>query len=226
MRSAGIDVGATNAEATAVLAPRDPFSLAHWRRCVSELYAPVRVAATDRQAQVAADFRKARDQLFATHADSPISPARRAQFSGLRFYPFDPAYRVAGEIDRNVEASSFDVVLSADSALRYTRVGRVHFSLAGAAATLSIFWIEGYGGGLFLPFGDLANGQTTYGGGRYLYDTIKGADLGRLGEKIVLDFNYAYNPSCAYESAWDCPLASAENRLPFAVSAGELQFDG
>ena len=84
--------------------------------------------------------------------------------------------------------------------------------------------MEGYGGGLFLPFLDETNTNETYGGGRYLYDTIKGADLGTNGSTLVLDFNFAYNPSCAYDDRWTCPLAPRENRLSFPVQAGEKSF--
>ncbi len=84
-----------------------------------------------------------------------------------------------------------------------------------------MYWFEGYGGGLWLPFSDASSGTETYGGGRYLYDTIKGADLGIAGSEILLDFNFAYNPSCAYDDRWSCPLSPPENRLPFAVNAGE-----
>ena len=84
-----------------------------------------------------------------------------------------------------------------------------------------MYWLEGYGGGIWLPFADATSGADTYGGGRYLYDTIKGADLGAGERELVLDFNYAYNPSCAYDERWSCPLPPAENRLPFAVPAGE-----
>ncbi|MDH5246403.1 MAG: DUF1684 domain-containing protein, partial [Betaproteobacteria bacterium] len=73
----------------------------------------------------------------------------------------------------------------------------------------------------WLPFSDATGGSETYGGGRYLYDTIKGADLGIDGSAIVLDFNFAYNPSCAYDARWSCPLSPSENRLPYAVPAGE-----
>ena len=90
---------------------------------------------------------------------------------------------------------------------------------------LNLYWIEGYGGGLFLPFADATNDRETYGGGRYLYDTIKGADLGLTATEILLDFNYAYNPSCAYDARWVCPLPLAENRLPLAVRAGERVFN-
>jgi uncharacterized protein (DUF1684 family) len=86
---------------------------------------------------------------------------------------------------------------------------------------LALYWFEGYGGGLWLPFSDASCGTETYGGGRYLSDTIKGADLGISGSEILLDFNFAYNPSCAYDDRWSCPLSPSENRLPFAVNAGE-----
>jgi uncharacterized protein (DUF1684 family) len=91
--------------------------------------------------------------------------------------------------------------------------------------TLTLFWIQGYGGGLFLPFKDSTNGSETYGGGRYLYDTIKGADLGASPDAVLLDFNFAYNPSCAYSPQWTCPLAPAENTLRVRIEAGERAFE-
>ena len=88
---------------------------------------------------------------------------------------------------------------------------------------LTLYWIEGYGGGVFLPFADATSGTETYGGGRYLLDTIKGADLGKIrpDATLVLDFNFSYFPSCAYSSRYVCPLAPASNRLNGAVRAGE-----
>ena len=103
-------------------------------------------------------------------------------------------------------------------------MARVRFAVPGHEAELSLFWVGGYGGGLFLPFRDATHGRETYGGGRYLYDTIKGADLGAGVDEVVLDFNYAYNPSCAYNDRWVCPLSPPENSLPFAVEAGEKLF--
>jgi uncharacterized protein (DUF1684 family) len=103
----------------------------------------------------------------------------------------------------------------------FTRFGRVELELDGVALRLDCFWLDGYGGGLFLPFGDTTNGTTTHGGGRYLLDTAKGADLGGEDGRLVLDFNFAYNPSCAYDPRWVCPLAPPGNRLPVAVEAGE-----
>lgn len=204
--------------------PGNPFTLAEWRRTVAELYAAVRWAPSDDQSRAWEVFRAARNELFTLHPDSPLDPEQRAEFAGLDYYPYDPAARVIGTLDRAVERATFEVDLPAEGVCRYTRVARIGFTLHGQAAELSVFWIEGYGGGLFLPFRDATCGRTTYGGGRYLYDTIKGADLGAGAQQIVLDFNYAYNPSCAYNDQWVCPLSPPENRLPFAVEAGERAF--
>ncbi len=86
---------------------------------------------------------------------------------------------------------------------------------------MSAFQLEGYGGGLFVPFLDATSGTGSYGGGRYLLDTIKHADLGSEDGGVVLDVNYAYAPSCAHDPRWVCPLAPPENRLSFPVEAGE-----
>jgi uncharacterized protein (DUF1684 family) len=110
-----------------------------------------------------------------------------------------------------------------DGTVRYRRVGR----LTTPFGDLTLFWTLGYGGGLFLPFRDATAGEETYGAGRYLTDTIKGTwgrGLAHQGGRVVLDFNYAYNPSCAYNSRWACPLAPPENHLEGAVRAGELAY--
>jgi uncharacterized protein (DUF1684 family) len=203
-----------------VSAPASPFNLAGWRRIVATQYAAVREAKVA-PALRAAHFREAREELFRRHAESPIAPDRRAAWRGLTWYDYDPAWRVVGTIEPAATRTSFEISLAADGMLRCTRVGQVHFSFGGNTAALAVYWLEGYGGGLWLPFADATNGTQTYGGGRYLYDTIKGADLGVTDREMVLDFNYAYNPSCAYDERWSCPLSPAENRLPFAVHAGE-----
>jgi len=95
------------------------------------------------------------------------------------------------------------------------------FAVFGRRCELPLYWLSGYGGGLFLPFRDRTAGAETYGAGRYLLDTIKGADLGTTGGRLILDFNFAYNPSCAYDPAWSCPLAPRENRLAIALRCGE-----
>jgi uncharacterized protein (DUF1684 family) len=85
---------------------------------------------------------------------------------------------------------------------------------------LTVYWIDVYGGGVFVPFRDATSGRETYGAGRYLLDTIKGADLGGEADNLVLDFNYAYHPSCAYDARWSCPL-TLENTLAVTIRAGE-----
>jgi len=200
--------------------PADPFTLARWRRTIAALYGKVREDVPDRVAQ-AAMFRRSRDALFRGGAQSPLPEARRRDYPGVPYYPYDPAWRVMGTIEPQAAGETFEIDLATDGALRVTKVGHASFSSLRGEATLALFWMEGYGGGLWLPFSDATSGHATYGGGRYLYDTIKGADLGVNSGTIVLDFNYAYNPSCAYDAAWSCPLSPAENRLPFAVEAGE-----
>jgi len=207
------------------MTPTNALALADWRRTVAELYAAVRQAPAAEQPRAWAAFRAGRDELFRAHPQTPLSTRQRARFDGLSYYPYDPAMRVVGALDCEVEPKTFVVELPADGMLRYTRIARVLFTIQGRASELSVFWIEGYGGGLFVPFRDATSGAATYGGGRYLYDTIKGADMGAGTERMVLDFNYAYNPSCAYNDTWVCPLAPAENRLPLAVAAGEQVFE-
>ena len=197
--------------------------LLDYRRQVASLYARVRQLGSAHPEAHAA-FRRERDRLFATHPQSPLSPTQRTAFSGLRYYPYDPALRFVLEPDLAVERESFDLTLRDDGPLTLTRFAKVHFELLGERVSLSLFWLEGYGGGLFLPFRDGTNGKTTYGGGRYLLDTVKGADLGEESGKLVLDFNYAYHPSCAYHPRWACPLAPPENRLTQPVEAGEKGF--
>ena len=139
------------------------------------------------------------------------------EIAGLR--NADPSWRLRAAVTPIEEGSPIEVELP-EGRVRLRRFATVPVR----AAALTLFWIEGYGGGLFLPFQDLTNGAGTYGGGRYLYDTIKGADLGADSGQVVLDFNFAYNPSCAYSPDWVCPLAPRENSLPFAVEAGERDY--
>lgn len=205
----------------------DLLELADYRRRVQDLYAAVRAGSLPEPARCQA-FRLARDQLFRTHAQSALSDAQKARFTGLRYFPYDPAFRfvVPVEAVSPHEAGVLEVPLRDDGLVRLRRAGRVRFAVDGAAVALTLFWLEGYGGGLFLPFRDRTSARETYEGGRYLLDTIKGADLGSEGDRLVLDFNYAYNPSCAYNPRWDCPLAPPENFVPVAIRAGEMRFPG
>jgi uncharacterized protein (DUF1684 family) len=196
--------------------------LLDYRRRVQDLYQTVRD--TEGDAETWRWFVYQRDWLFQTHVRSALDDEQKRRFRGLSYFDYNPDYRIIAEIDLAVDTETFSVDLGEDGLLQYQRVGRVDFTAPNGIGTLNLYWIKNYGGGLFLPFGDLTNGVETYGGGRYLFDTIKGADLGTSGRSIVLDFNYAYNPSCAYHSRWVCPLPPAENRLPFAITAGEKAF--
>ena len=119
--------------------------------------------------------------------------------------------------------------MNAEETMTMTTVARLHFTLDDVKVALSLYWLNIYGGGLFLPFRDTTSPAESYGGGRYLFDTIKGSDFlpvpgSSANERIFLDFNYAYNPSCAYNDRWVCPLAPIENRLKVPVRAGEMKF--
>jgi len=201
--------------------PADPLRLAQWRRTVAGHYAAVRAAADSDSATAASAFRAARDSLFREHPDSPIPAGRRHEWRGTRWYDYDPAWRFVATVLPDPAHVEFEFDLASDGRLRCARIGLARFERGGATSSLALYWLEGYGGGVWLPFLDATSGTATYGGGRYLYDTIKGADLGVGATSIVLDFNFAYNPSCAYDERWSCPLSPPENRLPFAVNAGE-----
>jgi uncharacterized protein (DUF1684 family) len=199
-----------------VTAPR--LSLLDWRRQVAALYAEVRRTPDPAAAHEA--WRAGRDELFARHPQSPIPAGERERFTGLRYAPYDPALRFAVAVDPEVEPHRLEVSTGADGVVRFERCGRLHLPALG---DLDVWWLSAYGGGVFVPVKDATAGRTTYGGGRYLLDTVKGADLGPDGSgDLVVDLNFAFNPSCAYDSAWACPLAPAGNVLTAEVHAGEL----
>ena len=194
--------------------------LADYRERVARLYL---AEPSEGEAGLAA-FRRGRDRLFLEHPQSPLTVEQREAVPGLPYFPYEPdAWLVSrlGPVDEGDE-----LVIdtgSEDGVVRYRRVGRLATPYGG----LTLFWTLGYGGGLFLPFRDATAGQETYRAGRYLTDTIKGTfgrGLAVDGDRVVLDFNYAYNPSCAYNPRWACPLPPPENRLNAPVRAGELVF--
>ena len=168
-----------------------------------------------------AGFRKAKDELFATHPQSPIEPEEQPAFAGLRYYPLNDDAIVTVPI-RPAHGDFAIETNGPDGAIVYERVG----ILETPFGELTLWWIKAYGGGLFLPFRDGTCGRDSYGGGRYLTDTVKGT-FGRGltvldGGRLRLDLNYAYNPSCAYDDRWACPLAPRENWLEADIRAGEL----
>jgi uncharacterized protein (DUF1684 family) len=197
---------------------RSAIPLADWRRRVFEVYAAVRANPDPIEAWSA--WRAVRDDLFRSHPSSPLPPEARRAFSGLDLFAYDPSARTLGDIEPS-PTERVEIGGSAASSITFLRIGRVRFELFGEACTLAIYWLDAYGGGLFLPFADATSGVTTYGGGRYLLDTAKGADLGADGGRLVIDLNFAYNPSCSYDPGWACPLPGPENRLPIEVRAGE-----
>ncbi|CAN5559186.1 DUF1684 domain-containing protein [soil metagenome] len=193
-------------------------TLLDWRRQVFELYADVRRAADPESGWIR--WRAKRDELFARHPQSPIPESDRAGWDGLGFFDYDASRRVLASLEP-AAPDHYEIGTSGEETMGFTRCAQVRFELDGRALSLEAYWLDGYGGGLFLPFRDLTSGDQTYGAGRYLLDTVKGADLGMDGERLVADFNFAYNPSCSYDPRWVCPLAPPPNRLDVAVEAGE-----
>ncbi|HVF52207.1 MAG TPA: DUF1684 domain-containing protein [Actinomycetota bacterium] len=192
-------------------------TLFDWRRTIAALYADVR-GATDPETAWAM-WRAERDRLFAEHLQSPIPTAERAGFRGLPYFEYDAALRVAARLE---PATGSSITLPASSGTFNGELfASARFDLGASEHTLGVFWLEGYGGGVFVPLLDTTSGTETYGGGRYLLDSVKGADLGGQGDELILDFNFAYNPSCSYDPRWSCPLAPPSNRLDVPIRAGE-----
>jgi uncharacterized protein len=201
------------------LGPEAILNLLDWKRRIFALYDEVRASPDPRAAW--ARWREVRDELLAGHPQSPIAAGpQRDAFEGLLYFDYDPEARVLADV---VETERERIVIpaSADGEYEFTRFARAVFELRGQEQALALYWLEGYGGGLFLSFRDATSGRETYGACRYLFDTVKGADLGLEGGRLVLDFNFAYNPSCAYDPRWVCPLAPPDNRLTLAIRAGE-----
>ncbi len=191
--------------------------LLDYRRRVRDLYGEVR-ALRERDARAAHQrWRAVRDELFRSHPQSALPPEGRAAFRGLPYRDYDPAFAFTAVV-RPLPRERYDVDTSTGGVIRFVRVGAVDLPIG----TLEVLWLDEYSGGVFLPFRDATSGKTTYGGGRYLLDTAKGADLGSIGDALILDFNFAYHPSCVYDPKWVCPLAPLANRLTAAVEAGEL----
>ncbi len=218
-----LDVGAT-------------LTLADWRRTVATLYADVRrLSATDPAAALRL-WRETRERLYREHPQSPVPETARTGFRAHHF-DHDPALRFEVVVDAldpagdpshgagvgGLAGLSIDLPVSAGGAMAFRRFGAVTIPFAEGPRRLELYWMEGYAGGLFLPFRDATNGRETYGAGRYLLDAAKSADLGpgAAPNSLVLDFNFAFQPSCAFDPKWACPLAPPANRLDVAVRAGE-----
>ncbi len=187
-----------------------------WRRQVADLYRAVREEAVPARAH--ARWVAGRDRLLAVHPASPVPPGQRESFAGARVAAYDPAFRFVVPVDRDVHPARREVTTGTDGVVPLERIGRVDLPGLGR---LDVWWTAVYGGGVFIPLRDATSGRTSYGGGRYLLDTVKGADLGGDRDGLVLDLNFAYQPSCAYDDAWACPLPGPGNTLAAAVPVGE-----
>jgi uncharacterized protein (DUF1684 family) len=199
------------------LSPAEALAVADWRRQVQALYAQVRAfSEAGRVEEAHAHWCSARDHLFGSHPASPV--VDRGAFAGLPIAPYDPQWRVTAELEPG-DGHRIRVATGTDGVVEFVRLATVDL---GRVGRLDVWWHAGYGGGLFLPVRDALAGSRTYGGGRYLLDTAKGADLGVQGTRIVVDLNFAYNPSCAYDPSWACPLAQPGNVTTAEVPVGEL----
>jgi hypothetical protein len=189
--------------------------LLDWRRQVAAIYQ--RVRALDDPAEAHAQWVSERTELHLTH---PESAARDLV---LHHAPYDDRMRFVVPVDTSGVPASIDVATATDGVVHYERVGQVRLSELGG---LDVWWADVYGGGLWLPIRDPS--PHTYGGGRYVLDTVKGADLGNATDPVtgrdglVVDLNFAYNPSCTYDEAWACPLPPAGNVLTTELPVGEL----
>jgi uncharacterized protein (DUF1684 family) len=193
----------------------DELTLLDSKRRSFELYSQVRAERDPERAW--RHWRDVRDELFRTHPQTPI-PAG-TNFEHVPYFDYDPALRVLGTV-QPAERVTREIATSGDHPYSFTRFARVRFTLA-EEHELDLYWLDGYGGGVYLCFADATSGSETYDAGRYLLDTVKGSDLGEQNGKLVLDFNFAYNPSCSYDPRWVCPLAPPGNRLTAPVRAGE-----
>jgi uncharacterized protein len=190
----------------------EELTLLDWKRRIFALYAEIRSAAEPQRAWER--WCAVREELFRSHPQSPSREARPIYFD------YDRALRVYASVEP-AERAHREIATSGAERYSFTRFARARFDIAGKEQTLELDWLDGYGGGVFLSFADATSGVETYGACRYLLDTVKGADLGERNGKLVLDFNFSYNPSCAYDARWVCPLAPPGNRLEVPIRAGE-----
>jgi hypothetical protein len=163
-----------------------------------------------------AEWREARDELFAE--DAGIVPVeRRAELLPIPYYPPDLGYRVPAVLRLAARREVAEMPTSTGTLQRMERVGNLEFTLGGEALTLGAFVEAGTQriDSLFVPFADLTTGAETYEAGRYLDIEPTASGL------YTIDFNYAYNPNCAYSDAWVCPYPPPSNRLKVAITAGE-----
>ena len=162
------------------------------------------------------DFRAEKDDFFAHHPQSPLTPEQKRGFSGLAYFPENDALRLEVKVERLGDQKPMQMQTSTGGVQVYMRYGRFQFQSEGQPAELTIYQSEQ---GFFLPFADSLAGMETYPAGRYLEPEPL------PGDRFLVDFNLAYNPYCAYNEMWSCPITPAENRLKVPIRAGEKLFD-
>ena len=162
-------------------------------------------------------FRESKDQFFKGDPHSPLLPDQKEDFEGLNYYPENPDLRFNLEIARFDEQNEIEMTTSTGDVAAYKRWGQITFPVEGEEVKLTVYAAVG-GGGFFLPFMDGTNGSETYDGGRYLEIDP------RPDGSFDVDFNLAYNPYCAYNEYWSCPIPPKENRLKVRIEAGEKAF--
>ncbi len=167
------------------------------------------------------EFRREKDRFFREDPRSPLTAEQRAAFTGLAYYPEDPALRIEAVLDTDVDRDEeIRMATTTGGEQVYRRAGVVRFEVEGRPARVTLFTSEGMPE-LFLPFRDATSGRETYGAGRYLEVEPPGP-----GGRVVVDFNLAYNPYCCYDDRWSCPLPPRENWLDVPIRAGEKDFPG
>lgn len=191
--------------------------LADWRARVALLYDAVRAEADPATGHRA--WREGRAELFATHPQSPVADNAELRATGVDYWAYDPALRFTVELFA-AEREDLEADAGKDGTVTIRRIGRVELP-DPVGAGLDVWTLGQYGGGLFVPLRDGTAGETSYGGGRYVLDTAKGAWLGHEDASLVLDLNFAYHPSCRYDARWTCPLAPPGNTVTARVEAGE-----
>jgi uncharacterized protein (DUF1684 family) len=157
-------------------------------------------------------FRAEKDRFFKLSAQSPLTPYQQSRFGGLSYFPENEDLRLELAFEPFAEQDEVLLQTSTGDQAPYLRYGQVHFSVDGESARLTLYATED---GLFLPFADALAGEETYGAGRYLEPEMLD------DTRVLVDFNLAYNPYCAYNDAWSCPLTPPENRLKVPIRAGE-----
>jgi uncharacterized protein (DUF1684 family) len=161
-------------------------------------------------------FRAAKDKFYRQDHRVPLTPEQQRDFTGLSYFPENDALVIKASIDRNVQPGIVHMETTKGEQQEFRRFGVAHFEVDSRPAQVTLYASD-HSHNLFLPFRDATSGKETYGGGRYL-------DLHTHGDEVLIDFNYAYNPNCAYNPDWSCPLPPAENWLEVPIRAGEMAF--